>query len=143
MILFAIFVQVVLLLYHQLTTWIDFFPFNGVRFYTKKERLVECLSNGVLMTLPIIGFVFQIKMLMNYGIVYYCILFLIELKVWWLPYFFKATPEWNEQYERIHAKTIIILPKIKNNPTPNLEHMILHGLTFITAIFTLVAFYHK
>ncbi len=135
--------QCILLAYHQFTTWIDLFPFNGVRFYTRKERLIECASNGILMGLPIIGFLFNLRSLMNFGVVYYFILFILEIKTWWLPYWFSVSEKWKEEYAKIHAKTLIILPKIRKNPIPNLEHMILHGITLLTAIFTLVVFLKK
>lgn len=129
--------QVLLLLYHQITTIFDFFPFNSARFYSAKEKLIECLVNFILMGLPIVGFLTLNNTLMNFAVVYYFILFLIELKTWWIPYFIKPTEEWKEEYSRLHSKTIIVLPGIKDNPVPNLEHCILHGLTLITAMVTL------
>jgi hypothetical protein len=60
-----------LLAYHQFTTLFDFFPFNGSRNYSWKEKLAEAGGNGILMILPPIGFGFNIHGLMIFGVVYY------------------------------------------------------------------------
>jgi hypothetical protein len=135
----AIILQVLLLAYHQITTQVDFFPFNGVRFYKAWEKALECAVNGILMSLGPIGFFFGVRALMWYGVIYYFVLFLEELRVWWVPYFFGASKAWRAAYDRLHARTIKVLPARGGNPIPNLEHMILHTLTFVTAIVTLVA----
>ena len=69
MIQFALICQLILLVYHQVTTWFDFFPFNGSRNYTKKEKTAEAISNLVLMGLAPIGFAFHIRGLMGFGAV--------------------------------------------------------------------------
>jgi hypothetical protein len=136
----AIGLQVVLLVYHQITTQVDLFPFNGARFSKTWEKALECGINGVLMSLAPIGFAFGIRGLMWYGVVYYFVLFAEELRVWWVPYFFGATQRWQEAYDRIHSRTIKVLPARGKKPVPNLEHTILHGLTLATAVVTVVAF---
>lgn len=92
------------------------------------------------MSVSPIGFAFGIPGLMWFGVVYYFALFAEELRVWWIPYLFGASPACQEAYERIHSRTITVLPARGNNPVPNLEHTILHGLTLLTPIATLVAF---
>jgi hypothetical protein len=67
-------------------------------------------------------------------------LFLEEFRVWWVPYFFGPSKAWQAAYDRLHAQTIKVFPARGNNPIPNLEHMILHTLTLVTAITTLTAF---
>jgi hypothetical protein len=136
----AIVFQVLVLVYHQVTTQVDLFPFNGVRFYKRWEKALECTVNGVLMSLAPVGFLFAVRGLMWYGVFYYFVLFLEELRVWWVPYFFGPSKAWREAYNRLHSQTIKVLPARGDNPIPNLEHTILHALTFATAITTLVAF---
>jgi hypothetical protein len=136
----AIGFQVLLLAYHQVTTQVDLFPFNGVRFYKGWEKALECAVNGILMSLAPIGFLFHVRGLMWYGVVYYFVLFLEEMRVWWIPYFFGPSKAWREAYDRLHSRTIKVLPARGDNPTPNLEHMILHTLTLATAMTTLFAF---
>lgn len=158
--------QIVLLGYHQLTTHFDFFPFNGARNYTAKEKLAEGGSNFVLMTLAPVGFVWSIRSLMTYGVVYYYFLFAAELIIWWIPYFTVPSgrrrriynfllscatsnftggdtlTHWCEVHKRLHGGTIGFLPTREDRPVPNLEHAILHVWTFVTAIATTVAWQH-
>jgi hypothetical protein len=156
----AVAFQLALLLYHQITTWFDFFPFNGSRHYGRNEKLLECGVNGVLMLLPPLGFGFQISWLMHFGVVYYFVLFSIELLLWWVPYLMALTgswrtiynsllllatldfgpgdrvDRWHRTYHRLHRGTITLLPTRGNRPVPNLEHMILQAWTLITALVT-------
>ena len=60
-----LFCQLALLVYHQLTTLLDFFPFNGSRHYKRKAG-----GNGILMSLAPIGFGFHIRGLMINGVIY-------------------------------------------------------------------------
>jgi hypothetical protein len=140
MLIAAVGLQVLLLAYHQITTQMDFFPFNGARFYKRWEKVLECAVNGILMSLAPIGFAFGIRGLMWFGVVYYFLLFAEEFRVWWIPYFFGPTPRWQAMYDRLHSRTIKVLPARGNHPVPNLEHTILHALTLITALTTLVVF---
>ncbi len=136
MIVTLVVVQLILLIYHQVTTWFDFFPFNGARNYTVKEKCLEAGSNCILMSLAPIGYIFKIADLVIYGAYYYWILFAIEVLTWWVPYFFKPSKKWAEVHERLHGETIMFLPHRGNNPAPNLEHTILHGWTLVTALLT-------
>jgi len=140
MVRLAITLQIILVLYHQATTLFDFFPFNGVRFSSRRERLIEAAVNLVLMPLPPIGFILRAPLLMKFGLVYYFILFGVECATWWAPYFLGPSPKWLELYNRIHRQTITVLRRRPNQPAPNLEHLILMALTLLTAIATLIAF---
>ena len=163
MIHIAIICQIVLLVYHQLTTHFDFFPFNGARQYSAKEKLAEGGSNLILMILAPIGFGFHIRGLMIYGVIYYFFLLAAELIIWWIPYFTIPSGSWRGIYnfllscvtsnfergdtlthwcgihKRLHSGTITFLPLRDGRPVPNLEHTILHAGTFITAIITTIA----
>jgi hypothetical protein len=158
----VLFCQVALLTYHQVTTLVDFFPFNGARNYARHEKLAECGVNGLLMALPPIGFGWHIAALMGFGVVYYFVLFGIELLIWWVPYLTApagrwrvvynrllalATSDfqsgdtlahWQDVHNRLHRGTITLLPRREERPVPNLEHTILHLWTLITAIVTAV-----
>jgi hypothetical protein len=159
--------QVVLLIYHQVTTLVDFFPFNGARHYRRSERLAEAGINAVLMALPPIGFAIHFRPLMIFGVVYYFVLFAVELIIWWVPYV--STPagawrsvynrllafatsdfgrgdaldRWRDVYQRLHSQTVTILPRHGDRIVPNLEHTILHAWTLVTAIVTAVAFFRS
>jgi hypothetical protein len=161
----ALLCQIVLLVYHQATTYLDLFPFNGAKSYSRQERLAEMGSNAVLMGLAPLGFAFNLRALQMYGVVYYFVLFLIELVIWWVPYFvvpkgrwrrvYNATlaigtsnfqpgdtlTHWIDIYQRLHAETVTILPRRAGRIVPNVEHMILHVWTLVTALVTFRAVY--
>jgi hypothetical protein len=163
MIAAALACQLVLLAYHQATTFLDLHPFNGARHYTSQERIAEMATNAVLMGLAPIGFAFGIRALQVYGAWYYFVLFGIELTIWWVPYFVVPQGAWRRAYNlalglgtsdfqpgdtlgrwqaihaRIHAGTTTVLPRRAGRITPNLEHMLLHAGTLVTAIVTLHA----
>jgi hypothetical protein len=161
----ALVCQIVLLVYHQITTIFDFYPFNSARHYTKKEKLAEAGFNGVLMSLPPIGFAFHIRGLMIFGLIYYYFLFAVEIIIWWAMYLTvpkgrwrqiynrllgavmfndpraDAISRWQEFYDRLHRDTIKILPRRGDRPMPNLEHTILHAWTLLTAVVTTIAYF--
>jgi hypothetical protein len=160
-----LFFQLGLLLYHQVTTLFDFYPFNGARHYTWKEKLTEAGTNFVLMSLAPIGFGFHIRGLMIFGVIYYFFLFAVEITIWWIPYLTVPTGRWRriynrmlaystsrfeegdtldhlcDVYNRLHRGTITVFPARGNRPVPNLEHTILHAWTLVTAIVTAGAFF--
>jgi len=156
--------QLILLGYHQITSWFDFHPFNGVRHYSRSEKAAEVSINAVLMSLAPIGFGWRIHGLMVFGVIYYFVLFAAELIIWWIPYFTTPTGRWRRVYNRalslatsnfepgdtldhwvaiynrLHRQTITLLPRREGRPVPNLEHTILHAWTLITAVITAVSY---
>ncbi len=128
--------QIGLLAYHQFTTWCDLYPFNGSRFYTRSEKFAEATMNGVLMSLPVVGFGVGIAGLKTFGFFYYFILFAVELATWWAPYLIGPTPKWRDTFARVFSNTWHVLPGPKLRPRPNVEHLILMALTATTAWFT-------
>lgn len=163
----VLYCQLALLIYHQVTTLVDLFPFNGARNYSRGEKLAEAGTNFVLMGLPVVGFGLHVTGLMKFGVVYYFILFAIELIIWWVPYLTVPAGRWRRiynfllaaatsnfapgdtlenwiaVYRRLHRGTITFLPAREDRPVPNLEHTLLHAWTLVTAIVTLWAFLHR
>jgi hypothetical protein len=69
------------------------------------------------------------------------------LLLWWMPYLAGVTMpwatagsdvSWRELHERTYTHTVIVLPRIKDRPRPNLEHMILHSLVLIGLVLAVV-----
>lgn len=141
MITVALLFQLLLLLFHQVVSLFDFYPFNNVRNQTLMERLLECGMNGLLMLLPLAGFFFRIYWMMAAALVIYPVLLLGEYFNWWQPYFFGPTAGWQQTYDRLFRHTIILLPPIKNHPVPNLEHTVLHCFMLLAAIVTYIAYF--
>lgn len=133
--------QALLLFFHQATTLFDFYPFNNVRLYTLKERLMECCINGTMMVVPPLGFLLSVHWMMIASLVIYPVLLIGEYLAWWQHYFFGPTTAWQQTYDHLFSNTIIVLPRIKNHPVPNLEHTILHSLTLIAAFLTYIYYF--
>jgi hypothetical protein len=140
MIKVAIIIQIIHLVYHQITTLVDFFPFNGVRVSSWRLRLIDAGSAFVPMAIPPIGFILGNRPLMQAGVVCNFIILASEIGTWWIPYFFGASPKWIEIYNKIHRETITVIPRRGVNPVINLEHMILMMLTLLTTVVTLMAY---
>jgi len=136
----AIMLQIVHLLYNQVATLFDLFPFNGVRAYSRRERLTEAGVNGAIMVLPVAGYLSRVPFLMEAGLLSLLVLLLGEIATWWIPYFFGGSPKWVEIYSRVHSRTITPLPRRGSNPVPNWEHLILMGLTLLTTIVSFAAY---
>jgi len=136
----AIALQAVLLAYHQVTTLFDFYPFNGIRGSSRRERMLEAATNFVFMAFPLVAFVLRRPGLMLGGVYTYCFILLGECATWWIPYFFGPSPKWLEIYSRVQGTTIMVLPRRGTNPVPNLEHLILMALTLATAAVTYLAY---
>jgi hypothetical protein len=140
MLLLALIVQAVLLVYHQVTTLFDFFPFNGVRGSSRAERLGEAAVNFVFMGFPLVGLIVRTHGLMQSGVFGNFYILSGEFATWWIPYFFGPSPKWLEIYSRVQRSTIMVLPRRGTNPVPNLEHLILMVLTGSAAVTSLLAF---
>jgi hypothetical protein len=93
------------------------------------------------MIMPFIGFYFHVAWMMMAAIIIYPALLIAEYFNWWQPYLFGASEPWQKVYDRLFRSTIIVLPAVKKNPVPNLEHLILHGLTLITCIVTYISYF--
>lgn len=139
-------------LYFLVTTLADLYPLNNVRGATRSEQRAEVAINAPIMGLPAILLVLAAAL--SLPVLAYAggaIEFLIVaggLLLWWLPYLTGRTvpwatagtgPTWSELHSRTYAQTVIILPRIADRPRPNVEHMILHTLLLLGAVFTLVA----
>lgn len=131
------------LAYHQITSQIDFYPFNNIRHYTRKERLLEVLVNGLFMVFPVIAMLMNNPTMIQISCWILGLIIIGEFLSWWRHYFFSPTKSWQETYDRIFKETIKVLPPIKNNPIPNLEHCILHTITVLSFITTLLYYLHK
>jgi hypothetical protein len=45
---------------------------------------------------------------------------------------------WRGLHERTYTHTVILFPRIKDRPRPNLDHMILHSLVLIGLVLAVV-----
>jgi hypothetical protein len=140
----ALGLQVLTLVFHQLTTHLDLHPFNNVRHYSRKERLTEGSVNGAVMLLPVVLLLVDRPVTVTISAVLFSMLFVMELLMWWLPYVSGASlpvltqgdETWDQMHARVFASTVTVLPRIRSHPTPNLEHTLLHACTLAAAVAT-------
>jgi hypothetical protein len=137
----ALILNIVHLAYHQLTTNFDFYPFNNIRNYTPKQRIAEASVNFITMGFPVVAVSLKDHLLTGIACFFLGFLLCGEYLSWWKGYLFGASDKWKSIYNKIHKHTITILPPVKDNPVPNLEHCILHCLSLLTFIFTLVYYF--
>jgi hypothetical protein len=135
------------IVYHQVMTLVDLFPFNNIRGASRRERMTEALVNGPVMSIPLALLVLSGALLAPWlaliaGAVETVIL-LGGLALWWLPYLAGRTvpwatagtgATWQELHRRTYGLTVIVLPDRHGRPRPNLEHMILHSVMLAATI---------
>ena len=61
----------------------------------------------------------------------YGLLFMGELRAWWLPYLLQPEPERAARYRAMFGRTHGFLPA-RNGLVPNTLHCVLHGCTLLT-----------
>lgn len=68
----------------------------------------------------------------------YTILFIGQLRAWWLPYLLRAEPERAARYRAMFGNTHSFLP-VRNGLVPNTAHIFLHICTALTLLVLFVA----
>jgi hypothetical protein len=63
----------------------------------------------------------------------YGLLFMGELRAWWIPYLLRPEPERALRYQGMFGGTLTFLPE-RNGLTPNALHCILHVTTLATLV---------
>lgn len=63
----------------------------------------------------------------------YVLLFLGELRAWWIPYLIQAEPQRAARYQAMFGRTHAFLP-VRNGIVPNTLHIILHAATLATLL---------
>jgi hypothetical protein len=130
-------IALLLLIYHQLTTWLSLFPWNDTKQYSRKELILEAGTNGLLMGLGVLCLVQGNAGFFHYfPLIYYPFLFTGECFQWWLPYFSDefAKRKVNFDYEKLFSRTTKLIPHKIGKRTPDANHIVLHLITIITII---------
>ena len=130
-----------LLIYHQITTWFPIFPWNDIANLSRKDILLEAGTNGLLMGL---GFVCMIHANTGfyhyYPLIYYPFLLSGEFFQWWLPFISAdfSKSKVNFEYEERYSRTVKFIPHKAGKRTPDANHTVLHLLTIVTTILVYV-----
>ena len=133
----AIIFAFLILFYHQITTWLPLFPWNDIENLSRKDILIECITNGILMGLGVFClFQNNAGFYHYYPLIYYPFLFSGEFFQWWMPYFSKefAKSKFNFEYEKRFSRTLKLIPHQAGKRTPDANHTILHLLTLIAIV---------
>ena len=69
----------------------------------------------------------------NWLTVSYTVLFIGQLRAWWLPYLFRPEPERAARYRIMFGRTHSFLP-MRNGLVPNTAHILLHIATLSTLV---------
>jgi hypothetical protein len=72
----------------------------------------------------------------------YALLFVGQIRAWWVPYLVKADPKRAERFSRMFGNTHSFLP-IRNGLVPNTAHILLHISTVATLVVLLVSRYQR
>ena len=122
--------------------WIPLAPLNDVKAVRAASPGNELLKTTVVSALPFaFGFAASIVYLKTshpswifwYLWISYGILFIGELRAWWIPYLVRPEPERAMRYAAMFGNTAGFLPE-HNGIRPNALHLILHAVTLATLI---------
>ena len=130
-------IAALLLLYHQVTTWLPLYPWNDTSKYTKKELALEGMSNAFLMGTGLVCISIGSNNFYHYyPLFYYPFLLLGEIFQWWIPYWSDkfAKSQINFEYDVRFSNTTKMIPHREGKRTPDGNHIILHFITLIAVI---------
>jgi hypothetical protein len=75
--------------------------------------------------------------LYDWLVISYGLLFIGQIRAWWIPYLFRPEPERAARYQIMFGKTHSFLPP-RNGMVPNTAHILLHLATAATLIVLLM-----
>jgi hypothetical protein len=129
--------QVAVLWLHD---WAPLGPFNDVAAVRAADSTARLIRVTLVQSVPYtIGLIFSLLDLKTgfptwlwYWLwISYGLLFLGELRAWWLPYLGRAEPERAARYRVMFGRTHAFLPE-RNGIVPNTLHVALHASTAAT-----------
>jgi hypothetical protein len=136
-VLLALGLNIVHFLYHQAITWFDFRPFNSAFTFSKKDRIQESITFGLILISPILALIFQIEWMLQGSAILLGTVLMLEYSKWWKPFFGEADDTWRKYHKKHYKDTLMLFKSKKSQPAPNLEHIILHLLS-IACLFSLL-----
>ena len=135
--------QVVFLWIHD---WVPLGCLNDVAAVRKQDTLLRLAIVTLVQSVPYtVGLFFSAR---YFGRPYpdwldiwlwisYGILFVGQLRAWWIPYFLRVEPERAERFQRMFGNTHSFLPE-HNGIVPNTAHILLHLTTSATLLLLFV-----
>jgi hypothetical protein len=131
--------QVLFLWLHD---WVQIGRLNDVEAVRRVDPLRRRIVITLIQSVPYtIGLYFSIRAaghplpdgLYWYLLISYGLLFLGQLRAWWVPYLFRPEPERATRYRQMFGSTHAFLP-VRNGLVPNTMHILLHLATAATLL---------
>jgi hypothetical protein len=143
----SLILQIVIILYWEITQYVNLFPYNDVTSLDFHDSLAASLANDVPKIFIIIVFLVGLHRLKNplfpwfvaSSVIYYMVFLGIQLSIWWQRYLFGATAKELQDYNEKFGETIKILPSFGNHVPPDLQHIVLQTITVTIIIVTMIA----
>ena len=126
--------------------WIPLGRLNDVAAVRRQDSFPRLIIVTLIQSVPFtIGLIFSAKFfghpyphwLTNWLWISYSILFIGQLRAWWLPYLLRPEPERAARFQRMFGNTHSFLPH-RNGLVPNTAHIALHLATAATLLILLI-----
>jgi hypothetical protein len=141
---FLIGLQLFQVLFLWLHDWIPLGRLNDVQAVRDEDSLGKLVVVTVVQSVPwTIGFIFSAwyfsfpRWLDVWLWITYGLLFIGEIRAWWIPYLVRPEPERAKRYRKMFGKTHAFLPQ-RNGMVPNTAHVLLHAATATTLVILLL-----
>jgi hypothetical protein len=117
--------------------WIPLGRLNDVAAVRRQDPLGRLVRVTLIQSVPFtIGLFYSARYFnspypgwLNYWLwISYGVLFVGQMRAWWVPYFLKPEPERAERYRKMFGNTHSFLPR-RNGIVPNTAHILLHVAT--------------
>ena len=123
----------VMLIYFIIDNHIDLYPWNNLI----TPQLPSTLSAVIPFTVYAVGFALGIRGLMLVGTVHSYVWLALQIRQWWIPYLLGRTAvhrEFDWYVAHGYDRTIRLLPRIADHPTPDAQHLVLQVLSIVVVI---------
>jgi hypothetical protein len=127
--------------------WVPLGRLNDVAEVHRADSLQRLVIVTIVQSVPFtIGLIFSAKYfghpyphwLVTWLWISYVLLFIGQLRAWWVPYLLKADPERALRYRQMFGNTHSFLPA-RNGMVPNTAHILLHLATAATLLVLFVS----
>jgi len=126
--------QVLFLWFHD---WISLGRLNDATAVRRQDTLARLVLVTLIQSVPFtIGLFYSVRYfrqmypgwLDKWLWISYGVLFVGQMRAWWVPYLLKPEPERAERYRKMFGNTHSFLPR-RNGMVPNTAHILLHLAT--------------
>lgn len=134
--------QALQVLFLWLHDWVPLGRLNDVKAVRSQDTTARLVTVTLIQSVPFtIGLLFS---LLYFGRMYphwlymwllisYAVMFVGQMRAWWVPYLFRPDPQRAARYQIMFGKTHRFLPT-RNGLVPNTAHIMLHVATAATLI---------